>query len=631
MNRNHLMCGLALMAGLATTSCVDLGEKLVGTVTTQYFSTPAGLDAAVNGGYAQLQGFWGREESMAITEFGMDLMTAGDQPAYTFLTTYAAGLNASIDQVRFPWNSFYRGINTSNAVIERAPIVTGMDPVVKATRIAEAKFLRALSFFYLVEIYGPIPIPTAEAQGASTEAHRSPVDSVYLQIVKDLREAIPDLPIAAANPGRATRGAARHLLAKVLLTRAYRPRAYEVAPFYITTSGSFVREAGATAATDFAQARAEADTVISNIGGGAYTLVANYVDLFCAPMGARGPGGFCSTGTGFNEANTENIFSVQFTITAGQFTTGSGNSYFVDYLSFYDDRQGLARDCDNGRAFRRARPTLYARNLWQRWVDSTHTTTLDTRYDGTFQSVWYSNATNAGACTQTQGAARMAAYTTGTCASGGLPSFGTLCTNGAAFVLGDTAVFQPGFLVGQAYRQSHKYAVYEPCNAEPCPIQTNTGIYDNFRYPTLKKFQDNQRPDFNNLDGGRDFILMRLGETYLIAAEAALGMGDQAGARAYVVFLRQRAASGATNKTMIVDAAHMPATVDLNYILDERGRELNGEMMRWFDLARTGLWTRITQYNTQSTFFSEPKHHLRPIPQTQIDLTSTPFPQNTGY
>jgi len=547
-NLRFMAWGLAL-APLA--ACVNLDEQLVGTVTTTYFTTPAGLEAAVDGDYAQLRDFFGREESFAVTEFGTDLTTNGDQGGYQFENTYAAGLNASAVHYQFPWTSLYRGINTSNTVIERAPAVTGMDPAVKASRIAEAKFLRALSYFWLVQMYGPAPLPLTESQGASNVAHRSPVDSIYLQIVKDLREAISDLPLTQSQFGRATKGAARHLLAKVLLTRAYHPYGYEAANTDFYLSGpTFLRDAGGTAATDFAAARAIADTLIQNIGGGSYALLPNYVDIFCAPMGARGPASYCNVPT--NETNAELIWSVQFTTTAGQFTTDRGNALFVQMLSFYDDRQGMTRDCNNGRGFRRARPTLFARNLWQRWTDSTYTTTLDTRYDGTFQSVWYANAANTGACFMSQGAARMNGYRGTTCGSGGLPTFGVAtsdtatvpnCTNGAAFVVGDTAIFQPGHMVGQAVRQAVKYAIYEPCLAEPCPNQTTVGQYDIFRYPTMKKWQDEARPDFNNLDGGRDVLLMRLGETYLLAAEAALGAGDQPGARAYVVTLRQRAAN----------------------------------------------------------------------------------------
>jgi len=641
MKRKYLLWGLAL-AGLTAvpTACVNLDEELVGVVTTAYFTTPAGLEAALSGGYAQLRDFFGREESFAVTEFGTDLTTHGDQGGYQFENTYAAGLNASAGHYRFPWESFYRGINTSNAVIERAPAITGMDPVVKASRIAEAKFLRALSYFWLVQMYGPVPLSTVESQGASTEAHRSPVDLVYLQIVQDLREAIPDLPATQGQFGRATKGAARHLLAKVLLTRAYHPYVYETAnPSFYLSGATFQRESGATPATDFASARAEADAVIAS----GYALLPNYADIFCQPMGARGPGSYCNVPT--NENNAEVIWSIQFTTTAGQFTPDRGNALFVQMLSFYDDRQGMTRDCNNGRGFRRARPTLFARNLWQRWTDATYTTVLDTRYDGTFQSVWYANAANTGACFAGQGAARMAGYTVGTCGSGGLPTFGTNCTNGVAFVTGDTAFWQPGYLVGpdtaarRVFRQSRKYAVYEPCILEPCPNQTTGGEYDIFRYPTMKKWQDEARPDFNNLDGGRDIILMRLGETYLIAAEAALGAGDQTGAMGYLVTLRRRAAVGAANQAMIVDAAHMPATIDLEYIMDERGREMYGELTRWLDLARTGLWHRIVDNNWQASqlhggFFNETKHHLRPIPQNQIDLTaggSQAFPQNPGY
>jgi len=659
MKRIFMIGGLALLTGLA--GCVDLNEKLVGTVTTAYISTAAGLDAALNGDYAQLNSFFGREESFGTQEFGTDIETMGDQGGYQYENTYAGGLNASFYHYGNPWTSFYRGINTSNAVIGRAPGVADMDPGTKAIRIAEAKFLRALSYFWLVQMYGPIPLTTTESMGASTEAHRSPVDSVYLQIVQDLREAIPDLPVTQPQFGRATKGAARHLLAKVLLTRAYHPYAYETAsPEFYLASPTFLRESGATKATDFASARAEADSVITS---GTYSLLPNYVDIFCGPMGARGPGSYCTVPS--NENNAEIIWSVQFTVVSGQFTVGNGNTNFVQNLSYYDDRQGMTRNCWDGRAFRRARPTLFARNLWQRWTDSTHTTTLDTRYDGTFQSVWYANGANTGACYQSQGAARMNGYTSTTCGSGGLPTFGTNCSNGTAFVTGDTAIWQPGYILGgaascavpatgggpcsQAQRQAVKYAIYEPCITEPCPNQTTVGQYDMFRYPTMKKWQDENRPDFNNQDGGRDVIVMRLGDTYLIAAEAECAAaggqtgvactGNQGTIRGYLNTLRQRAAVGAANKAMIIDGTHMPATIDLEYIMDERARELYMELTRFMDLQRTNLWHRVVDQNWQASpahggFFNEAKHHLRPIPQGQIDLTAggaRAFPQNPGY
>ena len=665
--QTYILLGLAL-AGL--TACVDLKERLVGNVTTQYFASGAGLDAAVMGDYSLQRGFWGREEALTTTEYGTDLGTTGDQPNYKYIDTYAGGLNAAEPIFQYPWVAFYRAINSSNAVINRAPAVTDMDPVTKATRVGEAKFLRALDYFMVVRMYGAAPLSTLESQGVLTSAHRSPVDSIYLLIVQDLRDAIAVLPAVQNNQGRATKGAAQALLAKVLLTRAYHPYPYEQASGvvqFLASPPAFLREAGATSATDFAGAKAEADSVIAS---GTYSLLPVYEDNFCTRMGARGPGSYCNLPG--SENNSELIWSVQFSAVAGQYAIGNGNTDFVYWLSFYDDRQGMERDCNNGRAFRRGRPTLYARNLWQRWTDSTHATVLDSRYDGTFQSVWYANATTTGACYQTQGAGRLAGYSVAANNCSFLPTFGgTACTNGQAFALGDTAMFQPGYVLdgaasctgangacSQTSRQARKYAVVEPCAAEPCPVQTVIGQYDWFRYPTIKKLQDDQRPDFNNQDGGRDIPVLRLADVYLIAAEAACAAaygnatctGTQGAILTEVTPVRLRAAdcqishgcSAATenaNKILIMDATHMPATIDLEWILDERGRELIGEYQRWFDLARTGLWHRIPDDNFEASpahggFFNAAKHDLRPVPQTQIDNTAggvSAFPQNPGY
>jgi hypothetical protein len=616
-----------------------------------------------------------------VTEFGTDLGTTGDQPGYKYIDTYAGGLSPSEGAFMYPWNAFYRAINTSNAVVNRAPAITDMDLTTKATRIAEAKFLRALDYFMLVRMYGAVPLSTTESQGVITVQHRSPVDSVYLQIVKDLRDAIAVLPATQASTGRATKGAAQALLAKVLLTRAYHPYPYEQASGvvqFLANAPSFLRESGATSATDFTQAEAEADSVIPVAAGGlgltgSYSLLVPYVSNFCKTPMTGGPGNYCLLPT--SESNSELIWSVQHSTTAGQYAVGGGNIDMVFFLSFYDDLQGMERDCNNGREWRRGRPTMYATRLWQRFTDSTYATTLDTRYDGTFQSVWYANATTTGACYQTQGASRLNAYTiaAGNCPSE-LPKWGnTGCTinDGVAFKLGDTAVFQPGYVVNgvasctgtggacsQAFRQAHRYFLLEPQQAEPAPNVTAIGQYDFRRYPSIKKFNDDQRPDFNNQDGGRDVIILRLGGLLLDAAEAACAAsytsatctGSQANILKYITPLRQRAAkcqashgcsaaTEAANVAMIMDATHVPATITLEWLMDERGREQIGEYQRWFDLARTGLWHRVVDDNFEASpahggYFNVAKHALRPIPQTQIDNTAggvSAFPQNPGY
>ena len=77
-----------------------------------------------------------------------------------------------------------------------------------------------------------------------------------------------------------------------------------------------------------------------------------------------------------------------------------------------------------------------------------------------------------------------------------------------------------------------------------------------------------------------------------------------------------------------------PAQVSLDFILDERARELAGEQLRWFDLKRTNtLQSRIKALNPDAAKYIQDFHIVRPIPQTQIDAVSNKsiFTQNVGY
>lgn len=132
-------------------------------------------------------------------------------------------MNADNPQLSRTWISCYNGIQRCNLVITRLQKLEGIDPVLKDRKMGEALFLRALTYFNIVRIWGDVPLITAEVENVNDafEHTRETADNVYNQIISDLQSAASQLPASydAANIGRATKGAAQTLLAKVYLTQ----------------------------------------------------------------------------------------------------------------------------------------------------------------------------------------------------------------------------------------------------------------------------------------------------------------------------------------------------------------------------------------------------------------------------
>src|SRR5256885_5383588 len=215
-----------------------------------------------------------------------------------------------------------------------------------------------------------------------------------------------------------TKGAAQNLLAKVYLTRAYRE--------WNT----------ANLQPDFQQALDLANTVINS---GQYSLVPDFARLWCGTHRAAAPadpGGqsFCDL-TNYSERNTEFIFVTQYSYDPTQYQSGQTNYDHLEFLSNYDANPawavGLVRDLDNGRPFRRLRPTpalldFFAQTRWA-GTPGPGTDVLDTRFDGSFQTVWFANGA--------------AANPTGTCptCTSGAPISGTLLRDAGGGGIGAAA------------------------------------------------------------------------------------------------------------------------------------------------------------------------------------------------
>ncbi len=543
---------LACCLAFVNQACKDvLEEEIISGITPEYYTTPAGFEDAVKASYEPLRTWYGTQRGFTLTVFGTDTYTKGADGGYKFVNDYTPNLNAGVDYFRDLWNDFYRAINTTNTVIDRAPTATIADDV-KAIRVAEARFLRAHYYFILVQTFGPLHLALKEVTEMQITASRSPVKDVYEVIVADLESAISVLPVKQSDYGRATKPAAEHMLAKVLLTRAGNPEAAKP--------------------DDYQRAADLAKGVISNYD---FALLPKFADVFDQA----------------NQQHPEVIWAVQYT--QDLITNGTGNSGHLYFIMEYDaGHKGTQRDIANGRPFKRFKPTQYTLGLFDRAKDS--------RYDGSFKQVFYAN---------------------------------NPATLAPGMKIGDTAIWVAPTAISAEFKASKNYRIIDSVEV------FSSG---NYRYfPSLSKFLDPLRPSVQHEPGSRDFMVARLAETYLIAAEALYKAGKTDEALPYINAVRRRAAILTDEKDPAkteMDKLAMEITADklnMDFILDERGRELLGEMDRWFDLVRTGtLVDRVKKYNPDAAPTIQPFHVLRPIPNDQIDRTeggAASFPQNPGY
>jgi hypothetical protein len=167
---------------------------------------------------AGLQG-WLYRMNYALTDLSHPGGLNGPDPEVQPLFDY--NLDASISRIWVrPWKGFYTLIMRSNTILTYLPDAS-IDEQVKSNVMAEAKFLRALSYFYLVRMWGDVPLIDYIPTDDNLFPERAPVSEIYGLIISDLEDAIPVLPTewSGLNLGRATKGAAMTLLAKVYLTR----------------------------------------------------------------------------------------------------------------------------------------------------------------------------------------------------------------------------------------------------------------------------------------------------------------------------------------------------------------------------------------------------------------------------
>ena len=559
-------------------------------VTPDVLASAGGVIGGITGVYSDLRNLWGTEGFLYYTNLGVDETLAGGGAsnggvAFATYKNYTNNVADVYNALGGVFNIAYQDINTLNGVLQYGPAAFADVPT-RTAYLAQAKFLRAFYYFHMVQTFGAVPLHTTFINTATLSDSRAPIADVYAQIIKDLTEASAELQNKPGDNGSpfaghaATKATALYLLSKAYLTRGW---------------------SSAAQPTDFQNALTTAQTLINTKGTYGVDLYQNYADAY----------------TQANDVtNKEDLFAIEHSTDTkyGDFTPGASGGKINGWAYFfrpnyptvtanYPASTGasvMTRDLTNGRPFFRVRPNYdYVNNV--AFADRTN----DYRYWNTFQTTWIANTAN------------------------------VTTPRGALTVGADTAIWMPPADPGEAKRASFKGIIFLSPSVAAGATGSNANASNNTFFPSLKKFDDPNRPSVND-PSSRPVVLFRFSEIYLIAAEAAFKLNDLTTAANMLNVLRTRAAFRTTN--MPADAvAKMqvsPGQVTLDFILDERTRELYGESLRWWDLTRTqSLVRRVKQYNTEAGPNIQDFMTLRPIPQTQINLVTQgpPFPQNPGF
>ena len=614
--------GTAALALFLTASCSDiLDEQPRSSYDPTFFKTEKGVEGGVTSMYAHLRYIYGQAYYYNSCLTGTDEATWGWSADGNFKDADLSGvgnLTATTCRSDALWGTAFSNINTANGVIEN-----GAEVGVNESLVSEARFFRAFDYFLLVQTFGGVPLDLGSGElkfniTPSRTSVRNTVPEVYTKaIFPDLLTAIENLPANPRVTGGVTKTVARLYLAKAYLTYAWWLKNPNNIPTYPECQRTDPN--GHDAAWYFQQAYDVAVTAIENPG----------------PFGLQES--FWMENAGPNDRNMEILLYADHTqedeyYNGGSLSYGGGGApdNFAGWMMNWNYTD--ARSADNQAVINRIAEQCYGRP-WTRMAPplGVFTKTFadkvnDSRYDGTFTTVYRGNWSTAGQNWESVTNAN------GMKVKEREPIF--------SFVFQDMDKID---YAGEGSK-SNLGAGTLPGRADWVLGLDAVGRYV---YPGLWKLGPYRTDNGSgagqpNAGSTRPYNIAKFSELYLVAAEAAVeGAATQAGksARDLVNVLRARAGrwtySNAEYKEVDRDfsaemTAATPATIDINYILDERSREFYGEGYRWFDLVRTQKWNEYADsyvicggkgdHNPQTYSRTiEAFHYLRPIPQGQLD------------
>ena len=222
LNRILFAALMASVTGSSITSCSEsfLDENLTTQHSTDRFKTQEGLDELVTGAYQKLKFKFNYIWGIQCYNMGVDEFTDANNviPAWNH---YSQDLNSSENAANQPiWDNYYGLVEPANILIQNIPQYYNQSSPTYNTRLGEAHFLRAYAYFELVKQFGGVPLKLVPSTSAETYFTRNSAEEIYTQVISDFGEAYRLLPNKGESIGRINKYAAAHFLAKAHLFRA---------------------------------------------------------------------------------------------------------------------------------------------------------------------------------------------------------------------------------------------------------------------------------------------------------------------------------------------------------------------------------------------------------------------------
>lgn len=645
MIREHkkLFRGVALIM-LCLVGCTDiLNEQPRAVYTPDYFKTEKGVYGGLTGMYAHLRYIFGNAYFYNATLTGTDEATWGASGAGSgFQTADLSGggqITPTNSDASNLWTNAFPNINTANGIIENASAVG-----ISEALIGEARFFRAFDYFMLVQTFGGVPLDLGAGElkfntAVARTSARNTVPEVYTRaIFPDLRAAVTNLPAMGRVTGAATKTLARLYLAKAYLTYAWWLENPNGIPTYPETSR--VDPDGHNAQYYFQQAYDIATAAIDDPG--TFGLMETYYDVHL----------------GKNDRNKEMLLYADHTQTSELYngasltyaSGGDADNFAVWMLTWnYTAIQSSKTDWSLPQTVNSVQREA-AQALGRPWVrmappHGVFSVTFadkvnDSRYDGTFATVYRGNWPKAGV-------ANSILYNANNL---------TIVPGDAVLTFLDT---EPGVAIDYSNTVYKSGVGAGVLPGRPDYVFGPSAI-SRLVYPGLWKLGTYRTDNGTGLGqpnaaSTRPFNIAKFSELYFVAAEAAVkGAATTAGksARELINVIRARAGrwrwdnNGNVQKIQDNSAAMTaatPATIDIDYLLAERSREYYGEGYRWYDLVRTQKWAQVAASYTISgptlgdrtpvtvNRSIQPFHYLRPIPQGQLDNMNVTAAEKNQY